>query len=203
MTTPEQLTPRPAAFLDRDGTIIVERDFLGDPDGVELLPGSAEAIRLLNLWGYWVIGVSNQSGVARGYYGIPEVEAVNERVIETLAQHKACLNRIYFCTHHPEIGRAKGDPPCECRKPAAGMVEQARSDYPIDLERSFVVGDQPADVGLGRTVGIPGILVRTGFGKNSQNLFGGGEPPEYIAEDLLGAVKWMGKRLDLPLSVDD
>ncbi len=203
MTTPEPAAQRPAAFLDRDGTIIVERNFLGDPGGVELLPGSADAIRLLNHWGFWVIGVSNQSGVARGYYGIPEVETVNARVIEMLASQEAVLNRIYFCTHHPEIGRLKGDPPCECRKPAAGMIDWARSDYPIDLGQSFVVGDQPADIGLGRTVGIPGILVRTGFGEHSQNSFGGEDPPAHVADDLLGAVHWLGKKLDLPLRVGD
>jgi len=188
---------RPAAFLDRDGTMIVERDFLGDPDGVEILPRVAQAIRLLNHWGYWVIGVSNQSGVARGYFGTKEVESVNERVIELLAQQKAYVNRIYYCPHLSEIGQRLNLPDCECRKPAPGMIQRAISDYPIDLTASFVAGDRTADIGLARAVGIPGLLVLTGYGMRERELFTTNTAPDVIADDLLAAVRWFGQRIGL------
>jgi len=185
--------PRPAAFLDRDGTIIVEREFLGDPDGVEIMPGVPEAIQLLNGWGYWVIGVSNQSGIARGYYGVHEVDAVNQRIIESLAKLGARLDRIYYCPHLPEISLARGEPLCGCRKPAPGMIDQARQDFPIDMTRSFVVGDQVCDVGLARSAGLPGLLVLTGFGENERQRLSAEHAPNIIVDDLLAAVRWQGR----------
>jgi histidinol-phosphate phosphatase family protein len=190
---------RPAAFLDRDGTIIVEREYLGDPDGVELMPGAAEAIRLLNDWGYWVIGVSNQSGVARGFYSTAEVDRVNQRIIEVLGAAGARLDRIYYCPHLPEINRARGEEPCTCRKPSPGMIEQAQADFPIDMSRSFVVGDQLCDIGLARAAGIPGILVLTGFGQGERLRVSDDNPPDFIADDLLAAVTCQGRALGLPI----
>lgn len=183
-------TLRPAAFLDRDGTLIVEREFLGDPDGVEVMPGVAEAIRLLNQWEFWVIGVSNQSGIARGYYGPVDVDAVNVRVIRDLAAQGARLDRIYYCSHLPEISRARGEALCECRKPSPGMIDWATKDFPIDLTRSFVVGDQASDIGLAHSAGIPGILVLTGFGERTRQALSKSDRPEFIADDLLAAVTW-------------
>ncbi|MBI5869301.1 MAG: HAD family hydrolase [candidate division Zixibacteria bacterium] len=194
----DSLIHRPAAFLDRDGTLIVERDFLGDPDGVQILPGVPEAIRLLNAWGYWVIGVSNQSGIARGYYGTKEVEAVNERVIETLAKENAYLNRIYYCPHLPEISIARNEPVCNCRKPATGMIEHAGKDYPIDHKGSFVAGDRVLDIGLAHNAKLPGLLVLTGYGLREQELFGADDAPDVIADDLLTAVRWFGRKMGFP-----
>lgn len=193
MYPPNNETPRPAAFLDRDGTIIVERGYLRDPEGVEVMPGVAEAIGMLNQWGYWVFGVSNQSGVARGYYGTAEVDAVNQRVIDSLAQRGARLDRIYYCIHLPEITRARGEQVCNCRKPAPGLIEQACADFPIDLARSFVIGDQLCDIELARTLGIPGLLVLTGFGESERRRLGPNHSPDHIAGDLLAAVRWLGR----------
>ena len=190
--------PRPAAFLDRDGTVIVEREYLGDPGGVEIMPSVAEAIQLLNQWGFWVFGVSNQSGIARGYYGPADVDAVNQRVIDDLAAQGARLDRLYYCPHLPEISRARGEDPCECRKPSPGMIHQAQRDFPIDMTRSFVVGDQLCDIGLARSAGVPGILVLTGFGQGERQRFTGAEAPDFIAGDLLAAVQWQGRALGLP-----
>jgi histidinol-phosphate phosphatase family protein len=174
--------------------MIVERDFLGDPDGVEVLPGVAEAIRLLNHWGYWVIGISNQSGVARGYFGTKEVDAVNERIIELMAAQKAYINRIYYCPHQPEIARMRHEEPCNCRKPAPGMIQRALSDYPIDLRGSFVAGDSVADIGLAHSVGIPGLLVLTGYGLRERESLAPNMIPDVIADDLLAAVRWFGQK---------
>ncbi len=194
MLTENHHLKRPAAFLDRDGTMIVERDFLGDPDGVELLPGAAEAIRLLNQWGFWVIGVSNQSGVERGYFGNGDVEAVNERTIEQLAAQRAYVNRIYYCPHQPDIARARHEEPCDCRKPSPGMIHRALNDYPIDLTDSFVAGDSTVDIGLARSVGIPGLMVLTGYGMRERELFVPNQMPDVIADNLLAAVQWYGQK---------
>lgn len=194
----ESIIQRPAAFLDRDGTLIVERDFLGDPDGVQILPGVPEAIRLLNAWGYWVIGVSNQSGVARGFFGTKEVDAVNQRVIESLAEQSAYLNRIYYCPHLPEVSRMRNEPVCDCRKPATGMIEHARRDYPIDLVGSFVAGDRMADIGLAHNARIPGLFVLTGYGIRERDLLSEGNTPDVIADDLLAAIKWFGRKMGSP-----
>jgi histidinol-phosphate phosphatase family protein len=187
-------TRRPAAFLDRDGTMILERDFLGDPDGVEILPGVVEAIQLLNEWGYWVIGVSNQSGVARGYFGTKDVEVVNERIIDLLAKQKAYVNQIYYCPHQPDIARQRNEAPCECRKPAPGMIRHALGDYPIDLAGSFVAGDSVVDIGLAHAMGIPGLLVLTGYGLRERELLAPRMTPDVIADDLLAAVRWLGQK---------
>ena len=109
--------PSPAVFLDRDGTIIVEKDFLGDPAGIELLPRAVEAIKMLNERGYIVISVSNQSGVARGYYGEDAVRAVNDRLLEMLKERGAIVDEIYYCPHHPHADDPGYRQSCECRKP--------------------------------------------------------------------------------------
>ena len=186
--------PRPAAFLDRDGTLIVERGFLSDPDGVEPLPGAFEAIRLLNRWGYYVIGVSNQSGVARGHYGTADVEAVNARTVTVFADAGARIDQIYYCPHYPESSGLPGARDCDCRKPQRGMVDQACRDFAIDLDRSVVVGDRAADVGLARTIGVPGCLVLTGYGLRERDALPAGLTPAHVAGTLLDAVRWWGER---------
>lgn len=197
MTANTTIAPRPAAFLDRDGTIIEERHFLADPDGVAPLPRSIEAIRLLNKWGFWVFGVSNQSGVARGYFGEHDVRAVNERVLSVFAAADAYINRIYYCPHYPGARANPDDGRCECRKPAPGMIRQAMHDYPVDLTRSFVVGDRVADVLLGKAVGVPAVLVLTGYGQVEQAKFHPPDSPDHTCRDLLDAVRWHGITLGL------
>lgn len=191
MTTPKT---RPAAFLDRDGTMIVEHGFLSDPEGVEPLPGAIEAIRQLNQWGYLVVGVTNQSGVARGYYGEDVVKTVNRRVIEAFAAGWARIDAIYYCPHYPMPGQAE----CECRKPKRGMIDQSMRDFDIDLSHSFVVGDRLCDVQLARTIGRPGVLVLTGYGV--QELAGWIDPlsPDHVADSLSDAVRWWGEQNRLP-----
>ena len=192
MSKPIARAPKPAAFLDRDGTMIVEHGYLGDPELVEPLEGAIEAIRMLNQWGYLVIGVSNQSGIARGYYNSETVDAVNERVIKEFSRNDALINRIYYCSHLPMGTGAPGEADCECRKPQAGMIDWATRDFEIDITQSFVVGDQRADIGLAETLGIPGCLVRTGFGRGTEEDID--LKPSFIADNLLGAVRWWGRR---------
>ena len=182
--------PRPAAFLDRDGTLIVEHGFLSDPDGVQPLPGAVAAVKQLNDWGFLVIGVSNQSGVARGYYGEETVRAVNRRVIEAFAQQGARIDAIYYCPHHPSPGALE----CDCRKPKRGMIDQATSDFVIDLEHSIVIGDRLCDVRLGWEIGVPGILVLTGYGREEYAAWAEARQPDHVTESLLDAVQWWEAR---------
>lgn len=186
---------RPAAFLDREGTLVVEKEYLADPDQIELLPGAAEAVKRLNQWGYLVIGVTNQSGVARGYFGEDTVRAMNTRVTEMFAREGAVIHRIYYCPHYP----GAGSPPCECRKPGRGMIDRALSEFAIDLSRSFVAGDRPCDVLLGHAVGTAGILVLTGYGRQELAAWSESRRPDFVADTLSDAVRWWGARQGLPL----
>jgi len=190
MTSPH---PRPAAFLDRDGTLIVEHGFLADPERVEPLPDAITAVKLLNEWGFLVIGVSNQSGVARGFFGEDIVLSVNRQVIKEFARHHARIDAIYYCPHDPQTGTSD----CVCRKPKRGMVDRAMRDFAIDMSRSLVVGDRACDVRLGHTIGTPGILVLTGYGRTEQAAWIESDQPDHVAESLYDAVRWWGGKLDL------
>lgn len=143
---------RPAVFLDRDGTIIVDRHYLGDPDGVELIAGAAEAIARLNRAGIPVVLVTNQSGIGRGLFTPADFDAVQSRLDEELARAGARLDAVYHCPHSPAAG-------CECRKPAAGLFERAAAEHGLDLERSYFIGDRWRDVAPGIAQGGVGLLV--------------------------------------------
>ncbi len=181
----------PALIADRDGTIIADKYFLSDPDQVELIPGSAEALRRAKAAGYKIVIVSNQSGVARGLFGIEDVERVNGRLLEILAREKVEVDGLYYCPYHSrgrvtEFARESGS-----RKPAAGMAEAAALDLGIDLRRSLVVGDSLVDAYLGRVIGAESCLVRTGYGpKMIQQLIESGRGGEQLVFDnLLAAVE--------------
>lgn len=147
-------TLRPAVFLDRDGTIIEDRNYLGDPAGVYLLPGAAEAIVALNQAGWPVIVVTNQSGIGRGYFSEADYRAVADRMIELLTAEGASVEATYFCPHAPGVL-----PDCLCRKPAAGLFEQAAKEKGLDLARSHYVGDRVRDLVAGIERGGRGYLI--------------------------------------------
>lgn len=161
-------------LLDRDGTVIVDRPYLADPDGVQLLPGAAEGLRRIAGLGLGLVIVSNQSGVGRGYFGIDAVDRVNARMAELLAAEGVRLDGVYVCPHAPDAG-------CRCRKPRPGLVQQAARELGFEPARGFVVGDQPSDVALGRAVGATTFLV--GRGEAPQTA--GDDPgPDHMARDL-------------------
>lgn len=146
----------PAVFLDRDGTLIHDAEYLSDPEGVRLLPGAGEAVARLNRAGIPVILVTNQSGIGRGYYTEDDFRAVQERVAEVLARQGARLDAVYHCPHAP------GDPlPCECRKPEVGLFVRAAAEHGVDPARSWYVGDRVRDVIPAGRLGGTGILVCT------------------------------------------
>jgi len=172
-------------FLDRDGTIIDDKGFLNDPNGVEILPTVVDALRLLRERGFATVVVSNQSGVARGYFDDDAVRAVNDEIVRRLANDGVAIDAWYWCSHY-------GDD-CACRKPAPGMVHRAVEEHGLTLDGSAVVGDRGSDVALGHAVGIPGILVP---GPDPYD----GPEPDLRAPDLLRAAQWVVARRPVPLS---
>lgn len=154
---------RPAVFVDRDGTLMVERDYLSDPEGVALIPGAVEALHALRTAGYALVVVTNQSGIARGLYSVDDYQAVARRLDELLDRAGAPVDGTYYCPHHPDVTG-----PCACRKPGTGMYVQAAADLGLDLESSWYVGDKVSDVLPAATLGGRGILVRTGYGSGEE-----------------------------------
>jgi len=176
-----------AVFMDRDGTINEEVGYLSRIEELKLIPGAAEAIRLVNHEGMKTVVVTNQSGVARGFFTEEIVRIIHSSLDEMLRREGAFIDRFYYCPHHPTEGNEPYRRACDCRKPAPGMILQAARELDIDLTASYVVGDMLKDLDAGRSVGAKGILVRTGYGNNIVIT----DKPVYIAEDLLDAVKWI------------
>ena len=184
---------QPAVFLDRDGTINEQMGYINHPGRFVLLPNVARAVRLLNEHGVLAIVVSNQSGVARGYFPLALVHEVHDIMRKELASRGAVLDDVLFCPHHrqgtvPEYARA-----CECRKPGTGMVDRARERFDIDMTRSFVVGDRSSDVELACRCGLRAVLVETGYGRGEMRyvLPGKAHQPAHVAQDLEAAVQWI------------
>lgn len=182
-----------AVFLDRDGTINQDKGYISNPAQIEIIPESAEAIKRLNNADCRVFGVSNQSGVARGYYSTNDVSAVNKKVIELTARAGGVIEEIFYCPHHPEGKVEKYSFKCDCRKPATGMIRQIEDKYGFKIERTAVVGDKASDVGLGRSIGAKTILVATGFGVEERKKIelSGVAPPDFYAADLAEAVDYI------------
>lgn len=171
-----------AVFLDRDGTLIVEKNYLHRIEDVEFIPGSGPALARLKQQGFLLILVTNQSGVSRGYFTLEDVQRVHRHLLAALQTHGATLDGIYLCPHHP-------DDNCDCRKPKTKLIRDAAEKFQIDLARSFVVGDRELDVELGRNAGCQTVLVRTGYGE--QVLAENRARPDHVAADLAAAADWI------------
>jgi histidinol-phosphate phosphatase family protein len=154
-------TKKPAAFLDRDGTLIFDKNYLSSPNQVKLYSYSAQSINKLRKAGFKIIVVTNQSGIARGMFGEKELKKVNKKFIALLKEQGAKIDALYFCPHIDENR-------CDCRKPKTGMVLRAAKEHNIDLEKSYTVGDSIRDYLLGYNCGGKGILVLSGHGKKQQ-----------------------------------
>jgi D-glycero-D-manno-heptose 1,7-bisphosphate phosphatase len=186
---------RSAVFLDRDGTLIEEVGYLDRPERVDLYPWSIDSIRALNRAGVRVVMVTNQSGVARGFFDEAMVAAVHARIAALLAAGGAHIDAYYHCPHHPDGKVPEYARACDCRKPGRALVDRAVEALGVDPARSFTVGDRWLDVALARTVGAKGVLVRTGYGQSQE-----GEPPAGVAADavvdnLAGAASWILQNL--------
>lgn len=166
----------PFVLLDRDGTVIVERHYLSDPDQIELLPGAAEGLRRLRRLGYGLALVTNQSGLARGYFDDLRLEQIHTRLRVVLGLEGIALDGIFVCPHLPEVG-------CLCRKPRPGLVRAAAVELNFDPRQSLVVGDKACDVELGHAVGATTFLVRTGYGDQTEA--NRGVLPDYVVDGLV------------------
>jgi D-glycero-D-manno-heptose 1,7-bisphosphate phosphatase len=181
---------RRAAFLDRDGTIIEEVGYLDRPERVELYPWTIDAIRALNRAGLAVVMVTNQSGVARGFFTEKVVQDVHARMAALLAEGGARIDAYYYCPHHPEGNVAGYARSCDCRKPGRGLVDRAVNELGVDPARSFVVGDRWLDVALARAVGAAGLLVRTGYGLSVEQQ-PGDLTADAVVDNLIAAASWI------------
>jgi D-glycero-D-manno-heptose 1,7-bisphosphate phosphatase len=186
---------RPALFLDRDGVIVDEAEYLADPAQLRLLPGSAEAIAEVNRQGVPVVVVTNQSGVARGYFPESRIAEIHEQLDRLLAGQGGHITRYYYCPHHPTEGRSPYRVDCQCRKPRPGMLLRAARELSLDLHESYLVGDKLSDLEAGASAGCRTVLVRTGYGRALADTLEPGLNLEMIANDLREAVRFCLPRL--------
>jgi len=177
--------PRAAAFVDRDGTLVVERGYLADPADLELLEGVPGALRQLRAAGFPVVVISNQSGVGRGLFPLSRVYEAMARLRRLLRAHDVELDGIYFCPHRPDAG-------CACRKPGTELLRRAADDLQLSLAGSMMVGDKRLDAATGQAAGATGVLVRTGYGRDEEARVGDGEfaAPDLVCDGLPAAAAW-------------
>lgn len=183
----------PAVFLDRDGTVCEEMGYANDLSRMRVFPFSARAVRRLNRAGFKVVIVTNQAGVAKGYFPESFLAMYHRVLMRLLRQGGARIDAIYHCPHHKAGDLKRYTRDCACRKPRPGMLLAAKRRFRIDLDRSYVVGDKIIDVELGKGVGAKGILVKTGYGAGEYRFH---RPkwkvqPDYVARDLGDAVAWI------------
>ncbi len=176
-----------AVFLDRDGTIIEDVGYISECNQVRFFPKADEAIRLLNEHSFKVIVISNQAGVARGYFTEERVREVNKHIQESLVKQGAAVDRFYYCPHHVDGIVEEYKKECYCRKPNPGMIEAAVREFDIDLKKSFLIGDKPSDVEAGCRTGCRTVLLA----QEAPPSHDAGITPDYIAPDLYQAVEWV------------
>jgi len=181
--------------MDRDGTLSHEVGYINHLSRMRPYPFSAEAVRLINRSDRLAIVVTNQAGVARGYFTEELVKQVHQRMESILALDGAKLDDIFYCPHHPTAGKPPYRMDCECRKPKPGMLLKAAEKHNIDLSLSVMVGDKISDVEMAKANGMTGVLVLTGYGRGefAYQSDSWHEQPDFIAENLLEAVKWILK----------
>jgi len=172
-----------AVFLDRDGTICKDVHYTKDERQFELLPKVAEAIKLLNKAGLKVIVVTNQSGIARGFFTEEDLQRIHKRMLNELLKKGAKIDAIYYCPHHPNDN-------CNCRKPKTGMLRRAAKDFDLDLKRCFMIGDRKVDVETGRNAGCISILISNSDTEPDASLYA-----DYVANDLHEAANFIIRKI--------
>ncbi len=190
---------RAAVFLDRDGTINEQMGYINHICRFHLLAGVGDAIKKLNDADIPVVVISNQSGLARGYFPEELLIAVHEKMNRLLADEGAHVDGIYYCPHHPEAKEERFRANCNCRKPKAGLVYQASEEMGLDPETSYVIGDRWSDIKTAANCGATSILVRTGYGRGDEQYIGPQQEiqPDFRAEDLSEAVDWILSRQNM------
>jgi len=178
-----------AVFLDRDGTVNTEVDYLNSIKDLRLIRNTAKAIRFLNQNKIKVIIVTNQSGISRGLFSIDDLDNMHNELKRRLRRKGAYIDAIYYCPHHP-------DDECSCRKPKKGMFKLAAKDFDLKLNKCYIIGDKLTDIKAAHNIFAKGILVKTGYGGTEVNrIEKEGITPEHIADDLYDAVKWIIKNI--------
>ncbi len=182
-------TPRPAVFLDRDGTLNRERGYVTDPADLELLPGVVDALRSLRARGFTLVVITNQGGIARGLYDENVLTRVHERLHR---ETDGVITGYFHCPHHPDESGPYGGP-CRCRKPASGLVETAIEVLGLDPSRSFVVGDSARDLACGAKLPVRTVLVQSGkpWRDELAKLEHDGYAPDHVTADLCAATTWI------------
>ena len=188
----------PAVFLDRDGTVNEQMGYINHISRFHLLPDAAMAIKRLNDQGVPVVIVSNQSGLARGYFPPSLLDEVHDKMNSLLAQEGASVDGIYYCPHHPEAKEEKYRQACECRKPKTGMLVKAAKEMGLDLSRSFLVGDRWSDINCAERAGCASVLVLTRYGLGDFQYIGPAQQiqPTHVAENLSKAVDYILEHID-------
>ncbi len=156
---------RPAIFLDRDGTINEEMGYINHPDRFIIFPYVVPSVKIFNELGYVVVVVTNQSGIARGYFPESLVKILHQRMIEIVEDSGAKIDAVYYCPHHPSEGLTEYRINCDCRKPKPGMIVQAQKDLNLDLSASYMIGDRYKDIKFAKKLGIKAGMVLTGYGR--------------------------------------
>jgi D-glycero-D-manno-heptose 1,7-bisphosphate phosphatase len=182
---------RRAVFMDRDGTISEEIGYVNHPARYRVFPYSARAVRLLNEAGWLAILITNQAGVARGYFTEDMIGAVHDRLRQELALSDARLDAIYYCAHHPTIGEPPYRLDCDCRKPKPGLIARAATDFQLDLAESWMIGDRYSDIVLARNAGVRSAFLMSGYGRGEWEYQRAAwkHEPDLVAADLLEAVQ--------------
>jgi len=177
--------------MDRDGTLAHEVGYVNHPSRFRLYPWAVEAVRLVNRAGWLAVVVTNQAGVARGYFPEPVVHEVHARLQAAMEEGAARLDAVYVCLHHPSVGEPPYRRDCDCRKPRPGMPRRAETELGADLARSWVVGDRHDDLQLAWNVGARGAIVKSGYGLGELTHLAPrwARPPDLVAEHLLEAVE--------------
>jgi D-glycero-D-manno-heptose 1,7-bisphosphate phosphatase len=184
---------QPVVFLDRDGTLIEEVNYLLYEEQVKIFSNTIQALRLLREAGFLLIVVSNQSGVARGFLSEDRVEQLNQMVFSQMRLMGEVPDDFYFCPHYPDAKIEIYRKECDCRKPKPGMIEKARLKFDLNLDQCYSIGDKLADGGLAQNYGGKGVLVLTGHGKDEKEKIGRDSEiiPDKISPDILEAAKWV------------
>ncbi len=188
---------KPVVFLDRDGTLNFEKGYLRNLDDLVLIPGAARSVKRLNDAGIIAVLVTNQSGAARKYYPESHIQDLHKRLESLLGEEGAFLDAVYYCPHLPDGSEARLAKVCNCRKPATGLIDRAYDEISgLNKDKSFMVGDKEADIGLAINAKLRSIIVRTGYGEETLRMLTFRNiKPDFVAADINQGVDWILKEL--------